>query len=71
MIRKHIPRGMNKYNCTAAVRYHVDAQELLRIAQHKTSWKPSVAHQYHSITHSSRSQYATYGGRHQLLAPFK
>jgi len=36
---------MNKYNCTP-VRYHADAQELLRITRHKTSWKPSVTHQY-------------------------
>ena len=49
MIRKRIPSSMNKYNCTA-VRYHVDAQELLCIARHKTSRKQaSVAHQYTAL----------------------
>ena len=49
MIRKHIPSSMNKYNCTA-VRYHVDAQELLRIARHKMSRKQaSVALQYTAL----------------------
>ena len=37
--------SMNKYNCTS-VRYHADAQELLRVTPHKMSRKPSVAHQY-------------------------
>ena len=45
MICKHIPSSMNKYNCTS-VRYHADAQELLRVTPHKVSRKPSVAHQY-------------------------
>ena len=45
MIYKHIPSSMNKYNCTS-VRYHADAQELLRVTPHKMSRKPSVAHQY-------------------------
>ena len=47
------------YNLTA-VRYHVDAQELLRIALHKHL--PFFAHQtqHYSL---SRSQYAAYGGR--------
>ena len=58
--------GMNKYNCTC-VSYHADAQDLLRIAQHKNY----VSNTYrcssiHSITHSSRSQYAAYGGRHRF-----
>ena len=45
MIHKCIPSNMNKYDCTP-VRYHADAQELLRFTRHKTSRKPSVAHQY-------------------------
>ena len=45
MICKHTPSSMNKYNCTS-VRYHADAQELLRVTPHKMSRKPSVAHQY-------------------------
>ena len=36
MIRKHIPSRVNKYNCTP-VRYHADAQEVLRITRHKSS----------------------------------
>ena len=47
-MRKRIPSSMNKYNCTA-VRYHADAQELLRIATHKTSHTPFIAHQYTAL----------------------
>ena len=57
-MHKCIPSSMNKYNCTA-VRYHLDTQQLLHIAQHETSRKPFVA--------PSRSQYAAYGGRCHLL----
>ena len=40
MIRKSIPSSMNKYNCTA-IKY----AQLLRIARHETSQKPSFAYQ--------------------------
>ena len=40
---------MNSYRCIA-VRYHVDAQILLCIARHKTSWEQAlVAHQYTAL----------------------
>ena len=45
MMHKCIP---SKYNCTP-VRYHVNAQELLHITQHKTSRKISVAYQYTAL----------------------
>ena len=48
MIHKRLPSSIIEYNCTV-LRYHVNAQELLRIAQHKTSQKPSVAHQYTAL----------------------
>ena len=48
MIRKHIPSSMKKYNFTA-VRYPVDAQQLLHMAQHETSRKPSVAYQHTAL----------------------
>ena len=48
MIRKHIPSSMNKYNFTA-VRYPVDAQQLLRMARHETSPKPSIAYQHTAL----------------------
>ena len=44
MIRKSIPSSMNKYNCTA-IKY----AQLLRIARHETSQKPSVAYQYTAL----------------------
>ena len=47
-MHKCIPSTMNKYNCTP-VRYHVNAQELLHITQHKTSRKLSVAYQYTAL----------------------
>ena len=46
MMHKCIPSIMNKYNCTP-VRYHVNAQELLCITQHKTS--RSIAHYYTAL----------------------
>ena len=48
MIRKHIPSSMKKSNFTA-VRYPVDAQQLLRMARHETSRKPSVAYQHTAL----------------------
>ena len=48
MICKHIPSSMKKYNFTA-VRYPVDAQQLLRMARHETSRKPSVAYQHTAL----------------------
>ena len=48
MIHKRIPSSIIEYNCTA-LRYHVNAQELLCIARHKTSRKPSVAYQYTAL----------------------
>ena len=39
---------MKKYNFTA-VRYSVDAQQLLRMAWHETSRKPSVAYQHTAL----------------------
>ena len=55
---------MNKYNCTG-IEYHVDAQELLRIARHKTSRKPSIAHQYTALLtlpdHNMDADYAYQG----------
>ena len=55
MIYKRTPSSMNKYNFTA-VRYHVDAHKLLRIAQHKMSQKTFHCSSIRSITHSSQSQ---------------
>ena len=40
--------SVNKYNCTA-VRYHVDAQEVLHITPHKTSQKKSITHQHKAL----------------------
>ena len=60
----HVHSSMNKYNSTA-LEYHVDAQELLHIARHKTSWKPSVAHQYTALLtlldHNMDADYAYQG----------
>ena len=44
MIRKSIPSSMNEYNCTA-IKY----AQLLRIARHETSQKPSFAYQYTAL----------------------
>ena len=48
MIRKHTPSSMKKYNFTA-VRYPVDAQQLLCMARHETPRKPSVAYQHTAL----------------------
>ena len=61
MIRKSIPSSMNKYNCTA-IKY----AQLLRIAQHETSQKPSVAYQYTALLF--QIAICAYGGRRRLLS---
>ena len=42
--KEHIPSNMNGYNCTA-IKY----AQLLRIGQHETFQKPSVAHQHTAL----------------------